>query len=46
MAAFEADPHSDAAANLRRWDDEAVVPDLETPNFESYRRLIGSLLKG
>ncbi len=46
VAAFEADPHSHAATNLRRWDDEAVVPGLETPNFESYRRLIGSLLKG
>lgn len=33
---FEANPHSQAAVRLRRWDDTAKVADLETPPLEHF----------
>jgi predicted HD phosphohydrolase len=42
---FEANPHGQAAAMVRRWDDAALVPGLRTPNFEYYRPLLESLLR-
>jgi len=33
----------DGAVALRRWDDQAKVPDLEVPPAESYRSLLESL---
>jgi phosphonate degradation associated HDIG domain protein len=38
--AFAAGPHHTAALCLRRWDDEAKVPDLATPGFDHFRRHI------
>ncbi|MFQ6022102.1 MAG: HD domain-containing protein [Acidiferrobacterales bacterium] len=43
--AFEANPHGQAAAIIRRWDDTALVPGLKTQNFEHYRSLLESLLR-
>lgn len=40
VAAFEAGPHARAAAAVRRWDDQAKVPGLATPNMEHYRRVL------
>jgi phosphonate degradation associated HDIG domain protein len=34
---FEANPHSTAAVQLRRWDDAAKVPGLPVPGVERYR---------
>jgi phosphonate degradation associated HDIG domain protein len=36
VAAFEASPHGKAASRLRRWDDEAKIPDLKTPEIEHF----------
>lgn len=33
---FERLPHFTAAVNLRRWDEEAKVPDLDVASFETY----------
>ncbi len=46
VAAFEAKPHAEAAARLRHWDEQSIVPGLETPDFGHYRPLIERLLKG
>ena len=43
VAAFEANPGWDDAVALRRWDDQAKVPDLEVPPAASYRPLLESL---
>lgn len=43
VAAFEANPGWEDAVALRRWDDEAKVPDLRVPPAESYRPLLESL---
>jgi len=43
VAAFEANPGWAEAVALRRWDDQAKVPDLEVPPAESYRSLLESL---
>jgi gamma-butyrobetaine dioxygenase len=43
VAAFEADPGWEDAVALRRWDDQAKVPDLDVPPAESYRALLESL---
>jgi gamma-butyrobetaine dioxygenase len=40
VAAFEANPGWEDAVALRRWDDEAKVPDLEVPPARSYRSLL------
>lgn len=36
VRAFRANPHHEAALRLRRWDDEAKVPELETPTIEHF----------
>ncbi len=36
-AEFEANPHYQAAVELRRWDDLAKVPNMEVPALEHYR---------
>jgi phosphonate degradation associated HDIG domain protein len=43
VAAFEANPGWQDAVALRRWDDQAKVPDLQVPSSESYRPLLDSL---
>jgi gamma-butyrobetaine dioxygenase len=43
VAAFEANPGWEDAVALRRWDDEAKVPDLEVAPAASYRALLESL---
>jgi phosphonate degradation associated HDIG domain protein len=35
--AFESHPHYEAAIRLRRYDDMGKVPDMETPDFETFR---------
>ena len=42
--AWEANPYFAQAVMLRRWDDEAKVPDLTVPGFEHYADLINSLI--
>lgn len=37
---FESSPYFRAAVDLRRWDDEAKVVGLETPNVEYYLRYV------
>lgn len=37
VAEFEANPHYQAAVELRRWDDLAKVPGMEVPGLEHYR---------
>jgi phosphonate degradation associated HDIG domain protein len=44
-AAFVRDPHAEAAIALRRWDEAAKVPDLETPPLTHYRAIAASCLK-
>ena len=34
---FESHPHFEAAVRLRRYDDMGKVPEMETPEFESFR---------
>lgn len=43
VAAFEANPGWEDAVALRRWDDQAKVPDLPVPRAPSYRPLLESL---
>ncbi len=38
--AFIAKPYAEDAAKLRRWDDQAKVPDLKTPPFAHFRRYV------
>ncbi len=45
VAAFEANAGWEGAVALRRWDDEAKVPDLEVPPAATYRPLLESLLR-
>ena len=45
IAAFESLPHAQAACRLRRYDDAGKDPDADTPPLESYRGLLGSLLR-
>ncbi len=44
-AAFRANPGWDDAVALRRWDDEAKVPDLEVPPAADYRVLLEGLVR-
>ena len=46
VAEFEKNPYYRTATMLRRWDDAAVVPGLETPDFEHYRAVLRELLTG
>lgn len=43
IAAFEANPGWEDAVALRRWDDQAKVPDLGVPPAETYRPLLESV---
>lgn len=43
IAAFEANPHFDDAVQLRRWDDLAKTPGLETDTIESYKDVLKSI---
>lgn len=43
-AAFEADPHAEQALALRRWDEAAKVPGLETPPLAYFRHLAETCL--
>ncbi len=45
VAAFETNPGWESAVRLRRWDDEAKVPDLEVARAASYRPLLESVLR-
>ena len=40
---FRDQPHHVAAVALRRWDDLAERPDLDTPVFDHYRPLLAGL---
>lgn len=39
-AAFEANPHHQAAVRVRRYDDMGKVPHMQTPSLESFRALL------
>ena len=41
---FESRPHHQAAVRLRRWDDEAKDPELETPPIEHFAPLIDQVV--
>ena len=41
---FELNPHSTAAAKLRRWDDMATHVERTTPSFKHYQILLEKLL--
>jgi predicted HD phosphohydrolase len=43
VAAFEAEPHFEAAVALRRIDEEAKVPGLAVPGLEAYRAMAEAL---
>ena len=43
VSAFEANPGWEDAVALRRWDDQAKLPDLEVPPAATYRPLLESL---
>ncbi|GAA2049473.1 HD domain-containing protein [Catenulispora yoronensis] len=45
VAEFEADPYSDDAVRLRRWDEAAKEPDAGDPGFEHYRELLTALVR-
>jgi [1-hydroxy-2-(trimethylamino)ethyl]phosphonate dioxygenase len=40
VAAFEALPNASVAVELRRWDEQAKIPDLEVPGLEHYRPIL------
>lgn len=40
VSEFENNPHAEAAAAVRRWDDQAKCPGLPTPDLEHYRPLL------
>jgi phosphonate degradation associated HDIG domain protein len=40
VAAFEALPNAKTAVGLRRWDDEAKIPQLQVPGLEHYRMVL------
>lgn len=42
---FEAHPHFKAAVQLRRYDDMGKVPDMETPDLESFRGVVAAFVK-
>jgi phosphonate degradation associated HDIG domain protein len=45
VAAFEANPGWEDAVALRRWDDQAKVPDLDVTPAADYRALLESLVR-
>jgi phosphonate degradation associated HDIG domain protein len=40
VAAFEALPNASLAVQVRRWDDEAKIPNLDVPGLEHYRPVL------
>lgn len=42
-AGFKANPFYSEAVRLRRWDDQAKIEGMETPDLESYRALIDAV---
>jgi len=44
VAAFEANPFSDDACKVRRWDDDAKNPDVPTPPFGHFAPVLAGLL--
>ena len=44
-AAFAAGPWAEAAVAVRRWDDQAKVPDAAVPGFDWYRPLLEGLVR-
>lgn len=45
VRAFEKNPHWEEAIQLRRYDERAKDPDLETPDFEHFRKHLEAGLK-
>lgn len=43
--AFEQEPHSELAIRVRRYDDLGKVPDMSTPDLESFRELLTQFLR-
>lgn len=43
---FECQPFFDAAIRLRRWDDAAKQPDLETPDLEHFLQQVAQVASG
>lgn len=43
---FEANPFAEAARRLRRWDDQAKIPELPTPSLTHYRPFLEAALDG
>ncbi|MCU0568003.1 MAG: HD domain-containing protein [Oculatellaceae cyanobacterium Prado106] len=41
---FIRQPHAEAAAQLRVWDDRAKVPNLQTPDLEHFRAIVSGCL--
>lgn len=47
VAAFRADPHAEDAVRLRRWDEQAKVAGMVTPDVAHFRRyLLATRLRG
>jgi phosphonate degradation associated HDIG domain protein len=44
-AEFEAGAHYDSAVRVRRYDDQGKIPDMQTPDLESFRPLLESLVR-
>lgn len=44
-AAFRAGAHAEAAIALRRWDDQAKVVGMKTPDLDHYRSLVSASLR-
>jgi len=42
---FESLPHCDLAVRVRRYDDMGKLPDMTTPDFESFRPLLSGFLR-
>ena len=45
VAEFEQEPHFEAACRLRRYDDVAKDPEVETPPLEHYRPVLEAVLR-
>jgi phosphonate degradation associated HDIG domain protein len=45
VARFDSNPHAADALKLRRWDDQAKLPNLEVPGLEAYLDRIRELLQ-
>ena len=44
-SAFDASPHARLAVQLRRWDDEAKIPELKVPGLEHYLPMLRAALQ-